>query len=131
MNLKKFANVDSCYRDLDTGEEVKWNDYMARVIEKLGIENIAPYIPYRLDFLEEKMKEDIHFNNTSLANWDRAAGFIVRGAQCIPMYDGITHLFRRNGITSYSCSDGVCVLKEAARMLCKKEVLNEQKRNNS
>ena len=125
MTLKEFANVDSLYRDLDTGKEVPYKDYMARVIEKLGIENIAPYIPYRLDYLEEKLKEDIHFNNTSMSNWDRAAGFIEKGARFIAMHDGITNLFRRNRITSYSCSEGVCVLKEAARMLCKREESNE------
>ena len=37
MNLKQFANVDSFYRDLDTGMEISWHDYMSRVIGKLGI----------------------------------------------------------------------------------------------
>ena len=41
MNLKEFANVDSLYRDLDTGHEVEWHDYMARIIGNLGIENGA------------------------------------------------------------------------------------------
>lgn len=124
MNLKQFANVDSLYRDLDTGEEILWHDYMGRVIEKLGIENIKPYIPFGLDYLKEKLKEDIHLNNTDMRYWDYATG-------CIPIINvktkvqtwrhtgyGIGGLFIDNGITCYSPSDGVCVLKEVARRLC-------------
>ena len=124
MNLKQFANVDSFNRDLDTGEEISWHDYMSRVIEKLGIENIKPYIPFDLGYLKEKLKEDIHLNNTDIQYWDYASG-------CIPVINvktkvqtwhhtqyGIGGLFVTNGITCYSPSDGVCVLKEAARRLC-------------
>lgn len=124
MNLKQFANVDSLYRDLDTGAEVSWHDYMGRVIEKLGIENIKPYIPFGLDYLKEKLKEDVHLNNTKMVSWNAAAGFrsvINKRTQTetiIPLHYGLPTLFVNNGITCFSPSDGVCVLKEAARRLC-------------
>lgn len=124
MNLKQFANVDSLYKDFDTGIEVPWCDYMHRIIEKLGIDNIKPYIPYEIDYLKAKLKEDVHLNNTELRRWDGAAGFVPvlnRTAQ-IEEYKrlsgGLAYLFVCNGITCFSPSDGVCVLKEAARMLC-------------
>lgn len=122
MNLKEFANVDSLYRDLNTGQEVPWRDYMRRVICKLGLENIKPYIPFTINELKEKLKDDIHLNNTSLYDWDAAAGFrTINTSQTqtiIPLHCGLSNLFVKNGITCFSLSDGVCVLKEAARMLC-------------
>ena len=130
MNLRQFANVNSCYKDLDTGMEIPWDEYMSRIIEKLGIENIKPYIPFDLDYLKEKLKKDIHFNNTSIRAWDLAAGFnFYPKGHYNPMLTpqqafvggGITNLYLRNGIKTYSCSDGVCILKAAARMLCEED----------
>ena len=130
MNLKQFANVDSYNKDISTGQDVPWEDYMHRVINKLGLRNIKPYIPYDLSYLKEKLKTDVHLNNTSLSAWDGATGFrsyvtktgVQQYAQC--RYSGVGSLFVQNGITSFSVSDGVCVLKEAARMLVK-EMENE------
>ncbi len=118
MNLKKFANVDSLYRDLNTGQEVPWHDYMRRVIDKLGLDDIKPYIPYEIDYLKEKLKEDVHLNNTTLQRWDEASGFCFHRGEPYYTACGLSILFRRNGITCFSPSDGVCVLKEAARILC-------------
>jgi len=135
MNLREFANVDSYYRDLDTGKEVPWKEYMARVIGKLGLHNIKPYIPFGLDFIREKLKEDEHLNNTAISQWDYATGFIsyINKNTKTQEYErtryGLVSLFRMNGITCYSVSEGVCVLKEAARMLVR-EVHDEEKGDN-
>ena len=124
MNLKQFANIDSLYRDLDTGQTIPWHDYMRRVIDKLGLENIKPYIPYDIEYLREKLKADANLNNTSLSMWDAAAGFApafnsrTRTMDYSYHRSGLSSLFVSNGITSFAPSDGVCVLKEAARMLC-------------
>lgn len=118
MNLKQFANVDSLYRDLDTGQEVPWHCYMRRVIDKLGLDNIKPYIPYEIDYLKEKLKEDVHLNNTQLQRWNEAGGFCLHHGEAYYTASGLSILFRRNRITLFSPSDCVCVLKEAARMLC-------------
>ena len=120
MNLKEFANVDSLYRDLDTRREISWHEYMGRVIYKLGIENIKPYIPFHPEYLVVALAEDIHLNNTDMRKWNEAAGYYVsrNGANVVYVGGGISSLFLHNGITCFSLSDGVCVLKEAARMLC-------------
>lgn len=124
MNLKEFVNVDSFYRDINTGKKISWEDYMSRVIEKLGIENIKRYIPYEIDYLKEKLKDDIHLNNTNIRAWDAASGFIpvvnrkTKVQEYKRLHYGIGNLFLDNGITCFSLSDGVCVLKEAARRLC-------------
>jgi len=124
MTLKEFANVDSYYRDLDTGQEISWRDYMRRVIDKLGFDNVKYYIPFELDYLKEKYKTDINFNNTPLRVWDAASGFHPKADNKTKVLEykrmrvGIANLFVRKDIRTYSPSECVCVLKEAARMLC-------------
>ena len=105
MNVKQFANVDSVYRDLDNGNPVEWREYMGRVVNKLGVDNIKPYIPYDLDTLITAYKGDVHFNNLDIEVWDKAAKYI-------------RHILHSKGITTYSLSDRVCILKETARILC-------------
>ena len=104
MNCKEFAGVDSCYRDVRTGIELEWKEYMARVINKIGVNNIAPYIPFELESVREALKSDEHLNNLPLRQWDIAA-------------EQMKGLLHRNGITTYSLSERVCILKETARML--------------
>jgi hypothetical protein len=108
MTLKQFANVDSYLRDLDNGNELEWRDYMARIINKLGIKNIEPYMPCSIDCIREKLQSDEHLNNIPIKYWDNKA-------------DYLHYLLQRNGITCYSLSERVCILKEAARLLCEKE----------
>lgn len=109
MNIKQFANVDSFYRDLDNGNELTFREYMGRVVNKIGIERIKPYIPYDMETLTKAHKRDVHFNNLSLKTWDRAA-------ECIH------YVLQPNGITTYSLSERVCILKETARLLCEREI---------
>lgn len=124
MNLKQFANVDSLYRDLDTGQEVPWHDYMRRVIDKLGLDNIKPYIPYDIEYLKGKLGEDVNLNNTNMAEWDCAAGYvsyinrITKTEEYKCLQGGLGNLFVSKGITCFSPSEGVSVLKNAARILC-------------
>lgn len=125
MNIKEFANVDSFYRDKNTGKEMEWREYMGRVVNKLGIENIKPYIPYDIKVLKEHFdKGDVHFNNTSMEGWDKAGGFIpyinkrTKTMEYLKTPSGLANLLRSNGINCWSPSDMVCILKETARILC-------------
>lgn len=124
MNLKQFAGVDAFYRDLNTGKEIPWHDYMRRVIDKLGIENIKPYIPFEIDYLKGKLKSDVHLNNTSMTSWNAASGFHAKTnvtskiLEYHPIKYGIANLFIHNRINIFSPSECVCVLKETARILC-------------
>ena len=108
MTLNEFVNVDNYLRDKSTGEEVEQRDYMGRIIGKLGIENIKPYLPYSIDHLKKFYKGDEHFNNTYLSVWDCSAEYLKR-------------FLIRNGITIMSLSERVCILKETARILCERE----------
>lgn len=126
MNLKQFANVDHLYRDLETGTELPYREYMRRIIDKLGIENVKRYMPFDLEYLKERFKQDVYFNNTPMLSWNYAAGFIPyidkkaktqKYKQTNTSFD-LGGLFVRNGITCFSPSEGVSVLKATARMLC-------------
>lgn len=130
MTLKEFAGVDSFYRDIETKKEISHTEYMHRIIDKLGLENIARYIPFDIDCLKEKFKRDKHFNNTAMQVWDVAAGFIphinrkTHTLEYNQFHDGLAYLFIDNRITCFSVSEGVSVLKEAAIILCEREMKN-------
>ena len=111
MNIKQFANVDSYLRDLDNGNKLEYREYMGRVVNKIGADNIKPYIPYDIKTLVKAYKKDIHFNVLHMREWDIAA-------------EQIHYVLHRNGITTYSLSDRVCILKETARILCEMEMNN-------
>ena len=127
MTLKEFAGVDSFYRDIETKKEISHTEYMHRIIDKLGLENIARYIPFDINCLKEKFKRDKHFNNTAMHVWDVAAGFIphinrkTHTLEYNQSHSGLAYLFIDNRITCFSVSEGVSVLKEAARILCGRE----------
>ena len=130
MILKEFAGVDSFYRDIETEREISHTEYMHRIIDKLGLENIARHIPFDIDCLKEKFKRDKHFNNTAMQVWDVAAGFIphidrkTHTLEYNQSHSGLAYLFIANRITCFSVSEGVSVLKEAARILCERENKN-------
>lgn len=130
MTLKEFASVDSFYRDIETKREISHTEYMHRIIDKLGLENIARYIPFDINYLKEKFKRDKNFNNTTMQAWDVAAGFIpqinrkTHTLEYNQAHSGLAYLFTSNGITCFSVSEGVSVLKETARILCERENKN-------
>ena len=127
MTLKAFAGVDSFYRDIETEMEISHTEYMHRIIDKLGLENIARYIPFDIDYLKEKLKKDKNFSDTEIQAWDVAAGFIpqinrkTHTLEYNHSHSGLAYLFINNRITCFSVSEGVCVLKEAAKILCERE----------
>ena len=127
MTLKAFAGVDSFYRDIETEREISHTEYMHRIIDKLGLENIARYIPFDIDYLKEKLKKDKNFSDTEIQAWDVAAGFIpqinrkTHTLEYNHSHSGLAYLFINNRITCFSVSEGVCVLKEAAKILCERE----------
>lgn len=120
MNINDLANVHFADVDNDTGERIGHQEKYQRVISKLGYEAVKHCIPYTLDEIKEALPKDEHLNNLSMGMWDRAAGFNTiteRNSQrFIPNGSALTNLYRRAGVTSWSPADGVCILKEAARM---------------
>ena len=121
----KYGNID-----IKTGEILPHSEVYGRAIEFLGgLDEVARFVPFPVDVIREKLKEDPNLNNTALSTWDKAAGFQcgVFGNAHRQQYDsrithgGIWELYRKHGVTGASASDGVCILKEAAQRLVERE----------
>lgn len=111
--------------DVKTGQKLSHSEVYGRVIDYLGgLEVVGAYIPFPIEELRKKIKKDQWLNNTPMDAWDRAAGFVCRGSNCSLVGGGLWSLYRKHGITSASCSDGVSLLKEAAMQLCAREDIN-------
>ena len=117
MTIKEAIRVKNANIDMDTGRKLEHSEICGRAIDYLGgLEVVKQYIPYDLETLKKAYKEDKCFINLSVSKWDMMAGFINRGANCSLIGGGIWNLYKQHGINSASCSDGVCILKEAARL---------------
>ena len=130
MTLYEAIGVHKVDIDVKTGEKLSHSEIYGRMIEFLGgLDEVARFIPFPLETIRKKLKDDPHLNNTSMRRWDEAAGFQCgvfgnrhRGqAECRPTGDGLWNLYRQHGITGASCAEGVCILKEAARRLVARE----------
>ena len=95
--------------------------YYQMIINHLGYDKVKECVPFPIETLVEKYKEDKYFNNTNMRVWDHASGFNVWKTRHDEIYSH-THsmlrsLLKENGINCYSCSEGVCILKECARIM--------------
>lgn len=130
MTLHEAIGVHRCDIDIKTGEKLEHSEIYGRAIDLLGgLDAVAQYIPFSLEVIRKALKTDPHLNNTPIRYWDLAAGFqcgVFRNArrglfECRPTGYGLWCLYREHGVTSASCSEGVCILKEAARRLVARE----------
>ena len=120
MTLKQAIGVNSYGLDVKTGKELTPSEVYGRAIDLLGgLDEIAKFIPFPLEELQKAYETgDTHFNNIGrLSDWDNAAGFDPPDNSEVAPKSGLLTLFRQYGINEVSVSDGVCVLKEAAKQL--------------
>lgn len=93
--------------------------FWRKVVEKLGYDRVKKCVPFTLKQL--KGSKDYHFNDLSMKKWDYASGYIWTRTDydeiMTRVHTRLTELYRENGITCWSNSDGVCILKECARMM--------------
>lgn len=116
MTINDLANVHYCNIDNATGKEISHREKYRRVISALGYENVKKCIPFSLDEIKEALPKDKHLNNLSMKKWDSAAGFICEYGKAIFIGSPLIYLYHKNGVNAFSPSDGVCILKEAARL---------------
>jgi len=124
VTLEEAIGIRNANEDVQTGERVEHSEIYGRAIEFLGgLDVVARYIPYPLDVLQRCTKRDPHLNNTSMREWDAMAGFrtVLNTGICDFIGGGLWELYRKHGINAASCSNGVCILKEAARRLVARE----------
>lgn len=95
--------------------------YYQMIINYLGYDKVKECVPFDLETLIKAYKEDDAFNNLKLNTWDYAGGFSVFQTRyeekVIPTHSRLRSLLKDSGINCYSCSEGVCILKECARMM--------------
>lgn len=126
MTLHEAIGVKNADIDVTTGVKLTHSEIYGRAIDLLGgLDTVAQFIPFTIEVLRGKYRQDKYFNNTPIKVWDTAAGFASRGASCELVGGGIWYLYHKHGIDCASCSDGVCVLKEAARRLVEREGVSE------
>ena len=86
------------------------------LVNYLGYEQVKKCIPFTIAQIKNALVKDKHLNNLPLEEWDRAAGLISVGGNVQRVPSMLVNLYRQHGITAYSQSEGVCILKECARM---------------
>lgn len=122
MTLYEAIGVHKVDIDVKTGEKLSHSEIYGRMIEFLGgLDVVARFIPLPMETIREKLKSDPHLNNTDMKSWDLASGFVCDGIDCRPTGRGLWPLYRKHGINCASNSEGVCILKEAARRLVERE----------
>ena len=121
MTLKEAIGVRVDI-DIKTGEKLTHSEIYGREIVFLGgLVEVSRLVPFPVETLGNKMKSDPYLNNTAMSKWDAASGFVCRCGDCKFIGGGIWALYRQHGINAASDSDGVCILKEAARRLVARE----------
>ena len=123
MTFEEFIGIKNADIDIETGKQMKHRDIYRRAITRFGgLKAIKPLIPFSLEEIKEALaKGDEHLNTLDIRKWDSAAGFYIKGNDCAIMPSPIWNLYRQNHVTSASCSQGVCLLKEAARWLAERK----------
>ena len=86
------------------------------LVNFLGYEQVKKCIPFTIAEIKNALAEDEHLNNLTLEKWDCAAGFRQSGWNMYRVYAPLIDLYKNKHITCFSCAEGVCILKECARM---------------
>lgn len=118
MTLKEAVGVRADV-DVKTEQKLSHSEVYGRIIDYLGgLQEVSKYVPYDVEYLRERIQKDQHLNNTSMIDWDRAAGFQCRQANCLFIGGGIWNLYRKHGINAASCATGVYFERSGAQDVC-------------
>lgn len=100
-------------------EITEHNEKYLKVAELLGFDDVVKCIPFDLEILKKSYAIDTSFNNnlTPIKTWDSASGFYCKGADCFYVGSGLTRVYSKAGVTCFSNSNGVSLLKTVARKL--------------
>ncbi len=92
-----------------------------RYMDRLGQENVRKFVPGGLDRLIDAYLADRDLNNIPLREWEKAAGYPGapdrQGGKPPKCSGPFARLLTSNGITLFSSSECVCLLKYAAEQM--------------
>ena len=123
MTFEEFIGIKNADIDIETGKQMKHQYIYRRAIMRFGgLKAIEPFIPFSLEEIKKALaKGDEHLNTLDMRKWDNASGFYCQGSECRIIPSPIWNLYRQHHVTSVSCSQSVCLLKEAARWLAERK----------
>ena len=120
MTIKEFAGIKKCDIDAKTGERLTHQEMYRRIINKLGYSDVKKCIPFTLSEIEDMYERD-EYMNFKMSKWDAASGVACGSRGASVVYTPLVFVYKNNGITSFSQSEGVCILKECAIMWLEEE----------
>lgn len=116
MTFDQAINIHKCNIDMTTGQPISHSEKYTRAINLLGgLNAIIPLIPFTLEEIQKMLREDTNLN-IHMDKWIAASGFRPDRLGNVRFVGSpLWNLYHKAHITSASCSEGVCLLKEAAR----------------
>lgn len=118
MNFREAMNPElTSLQYLDIPHEERYG----AIVKAIGYEDVKKCIPFSIEQLKEAYEGDKHFNNLPMKKWDLAGGFTGWPSRADYVGSTLTRLYGRIGVDTFSCSDGVCILKCCARMWIEEE----------
>lgn len=123
MTFEQFVGVRNCDIDIETGNKLTHSEIYQRAIERFGgLDAIIPFIPFSNAAVKHALANgDENLNTLNIKEWDGIAGYYFKSNF---VFGPIWNLYRRYGVTAASSSQGVCLLKEAARMRAERRKAN-------
>lgn len=102
-NMNQYLGLNS-FSKLPDGTELTHREKYGRVVNGIGLDTLIPLIPATLEQVKEALETgEGHLNEIPIKLWDNK----------VPVVRSLMH--RKLGINVSSLSQGVCVLKEAAK----------------
>lgn len=95
-----------------------WEKYYDKAIEALGYEAVKRCVPFPLEKLRIMYKRDRNFN-VKQKIWQNASGvaFSETTGKCYFIASPLRDLFHNKGVTIWSQSEGVSILKRCAERM--------------
>lgn len=126
MNLDELLKQHGLYSD-------DHETYYKNAINFLGYDKIKKCVPYDINILiksyDNGNNKYLNGNITPMKKWDIASGFNwnnnYQSARSAMIWSELTDIYRKNGITSWSNSTGVSLLKNCALMMIKEAINND------
>ncbi len=111
---EKYGNCDIPHREK-----------YGKAVKDLGLENIRKLIPWSDEELLKAYQADKNFNSIKIDNWDRIAGYSEnhKTGYISSFHSPLKDMIYKAGVNYFSCSELVCILKEAALQIVEKSVM--------
>lgn len=122
MNIKQFMLNKGIDKD-----KMSHRHFYTKVVDTLGYEDILKYVPFSLIEITKAFKKDIHLNNLDIKKWDEMSGIGMvydneyKSRRPYHNHKGMYNIYKKHGINCYSQCEGVCILKQCARLALERE----------